>query len=311
MEEVLDSPRRLQCWLSYFFVASTGQVPKGVCLTTMVPTAGVERTSVELCASMADSGTSVVVDGSVEVLRALGSRSKANELVRFFLKCCHEAEDEGVQGTTVAMLVLGLASVADNWFAGSGKQLAVQTEDVAALMPHLPSKKRFQRAVSGTKLLCSIGAIRPKRARTITSFVKAHRGGSAFAGFAAQSCRNVMVQVVASSVAWSRRVFPGSDARRICISADEFNKESSRMILIFRDVRSDVLGYLPLQVMPHRVEKRAMVFSCSFFHHCTLFLDQNAKMTFFCSKKVLFFDRKKGCQIMTFLSFFDTLFLNM
>ena len=37
------------------FVASIGQVPKGVCLTTMVPTAGVERTSVELCASLADS----------------------------------------------------------------------------------------------------------------------------------------------------------------------------------------------------------------------------------------------------------------
>ena len=294
MEEVLDSPRRLQCWLSYFFVASTGQVPKGVCLTTVVPTAGVGRTSVELCASLADSGTSVVIDGSVEVLRALGSRSQSERAGPiFFLKCCHEAEDEGVQGTTVAMLVLGLASVADNWFAGSGKQLAVQTEDVAALMPHLPSKKRFQRVVSGTKLLCSIGAIRPKRARTITSFVKAHRGGSAFAGFAAQSCRNVMVQVVASSVAWSRRVFPGSDARRMCISADEFNKESSRMILIFRDVRSDVLGYLPLQVMPHRVEKRAMVFSCSFFPSLhPFFLDQNAKMTFL-FKKGAFFDRKK------------------
>ena len=152
------------------------------------------------------------------------------------------------------MLVLGLASVVDNWFAGSGKQ------DVAALMPHLPSKKRFQRVDSGTKLMCSIGAIRQKRARTITSFVKAHRGGSAFAGLAAQSCRDVMAQVVASSVAWSRRVFAGSDARRVCISADEFNRESSRMILIFRDSRSNVLGYLPLQVMRHRVEKRAMVF---------------------------------------------------
>ena len=102
--------------LAELFVASIGQVPKGVCLTTMVPTAGVERTNVELCASLADSGTSVVVDGSVEVLRALGSRSKANELVQF-LKCCHEAEDEGVQLATVAMLVLGLASVVDNWFA--------------------------------------------------------------------------------------------------------------------------------------------------------------------------------------------------
>ena len=100
------------------FVASTGQVPKGVCLTTMVPTAGVERMSVELCASLADSWTSIVVDGSVEVLRALGSRSKANELVQI-IKCCCESEDEGVQVTIVAMLVLGLASVVDNWFAGS------------------------------------------------------------------------------------------------------------------------------------------------------------------------------------------------
>ena len=37
----------------------------------MVPTADVERTSVDLCASLADSGTSVVVDGSAKVLRAL------------------------------------------------------------------------------------------------------------------------------------------------------------------------------------------------------------------------------------------------
>ena len=106
-----------------------------------------------------------------------------------FLKCCCEAEDEGVQVTAVAMLVLGLASVVDNCFAGSGKQMTVQTEDVAALMLRLPSKKCFQRVDSCTKLMCSIGAIRQKRARTITSFVKAHRGGSAIAGFAAQICR--------------------------------------------------------------------------------------------------------------------------
>ena len=159
--------------LAELFVAPIGQVPKGVCLTTMLPTAGVERTSVQLCAGRADSGTSIVVDGSVEVLRALGSRSKANELVQF-LKCCCEAEDEGVQVTTVAVLVLGLASVVDSWFAGSGKQMTVQTEDVAALLPRMPSKKRFQRMDSGTKLMSSIGAIRQKRARTITSFVQAH-----------------------------------------------------------------------------------------------------------------------------------------
>ena len=259
----------------------------------MVPTAGVERTSVELCASLADSGTSIVVDGSAKVLRALGLRSKANELVQF-LKCCYEAEDEGVQVTTVAMLVLGLASVVDNWFAGSGQQVTVQTEDVAALMPRLPSKKRFQRVDPGTKLMSSIGAIRQKRARTITSFVKAHRGGSAFAGFAAQSCRDVMAQVVVNSVAWSRRVFAGSDARRICISADEFNRESSRMILICRDLCSNVLGYLALQVMPHRVEKRAMVFFVLFFFSIIshLFFDQNAKTTFLIKKKCLF-DRKR------------------
>ena len=62
-----------------------------------------------------------------------------------------------------------------------------------------------------------------------------------------------MVEVVANFVAWSRRVFASSGARRICVSADEFNRESSRMILICRDLRSNVLGYLPLQVMPHRV----------------------------------------------------------
>ena len=86
----------------------------------------------------------------------------------------------------------------------------------------------------------------------------------------------MMNQVVANSVAWSRRVFAGSDARRICISADEFNRESSR---ICRDLCSNVLGYLPLQVMPHRVEKRAMVFFVLllFFDHFTPFFDQGVK----------------------------------
>ena len=110
-----------------------------------------------------DSWTSV--DGLVKVLRALWSSSKANELVQL-LKCCYEAEDGGVQVTTVAMLVLGLASVVDSMFAVSGKQMTVQTEDVAALMPRLPSKKHFQRVDSGTKLMISISAIRQKRAKT-------------------------------------------------------------------------------------------------------------------------------------------------
>ena len=50
-----------------------------------------------------------------------------------------------------------------------------------------------------------------------------------------------MAQVVASSVASSRRVFAGSDARRICISADELNRDSSRMILICGVLCSNVL----------------------------------------------------------------------
>ena len=128
--------------LAELFVASIGQVPKEVCLTTMVPTAGVERASVELCASLADSGTSIVVDGSVKVLRALGSRIKANELVQF-LKCCYEAEDEGVQVTTVAMLVLGLASVAGKWFAGSGKHMTVQTRGCCCVDATLAVEEAF------------------------------------------------------------------------------------------------------------------------------------------------------------------------
>ena len=96
-------------------------------LRRSAPTADVERTS-ELCASLADSGTSVVVDGSTKVLRALGSNSW----------CCYEAEDEGVQVTTVAMLVWVGKCVVDNWFAGSGKQVTVQTKDVAALLHRLP-----------------------------------------------------------------------------------------------------------------------------------------------------------------------------
>ena len=143
-----------------------------------------------------------------------------------FLKCFYEAEDEGVQVTTVAMLVLVFASVVVIWFAGSGKQVTVQTKYVVALLPRLPSKKRIQRVDFGTKLMSSIGAIRQKQARTISTFVQAHRGGSALADITESSCRDVMAQVVANSFAWSRRVFAGSDAGRICISADEVNREA-------------------------------------------------------------------------------------
>ena len=180
---------KVAAMLAEIFVASIGQVPNGVCLTTMVPAPGCEPTSIKLRASLADRWASVVVDGSVEVLRALGSSSKANQPMQF-------------QVTTVAMLVLGLASVVDTWFAVSWKQMTVQTEDVAALMPRLPSKRHFQRVDPGTKLVSSIGAIRQKRAKTITSFVQAHRGGSSFAGFAESSCRNVKDEVFANSVVW-------------------------------------------------------------------------------------------------------------
>ena len=103
--------------------------------------------------------------------------------------------------------------------------MTVHTEDIAEVMPRLPSKKRFQRVDRGTKLMCSMGAIRQKRAKTMSSFVRAHRGGSSFAGIAESNCRNMIVEVVANSVAWSRRVFASSGARRIRISADEFNRE--------------------------------------------------------------------------------------
>ena len=49
-----------------------------------------------------------------------------------------------------------------------------------------------------------------------------------------------------------------------------FNRESSRMILICRDLRSNVLGYLPLQVMSHS-QKKSDFFFASFFHHVTPF----------------------------------------
>ena len=74
--------------LTELFVASIGQVPKGVCLTTMVPTAGVEHTSVELCANLADSRTNIVVAGSGKVLRAFGveeQSERAGPIVKVLL----------------------------------------------------------------------------------------------------------------------------------------------------------------------------------------------------------------------------------
>ena len=102
----------------------------------MVPTAGDERTSVELCAELGGQRDKHRRRWLWRCFVLWGRGAKRTSWSNF-LKCCYEAEDEGVQVTTVAMLVLGLASVVNNWFAGSGKQVAVQTEDVAALMPRL------------------------------------------------------------------------------------------------------------------------------------------------------------------------------
>ena len=67
--------------------------------------------------------------------------------------------------------------------------------------------------------------------RPLPFFVPASYGLFDAAGVAESSGTNVMVEVVSNSVAWSRRVAASSDARRTFISADEFNRESSRMIL--------------------------------------------------------------------------------
>ena len=75
------------------------------------------------------------------------------------------------------------------------------------------------------------------------------------------------------------------------------------MILICRDLCSNVLGYLPLQVMPHRVEKRAMVFFVLFFFIISLlFSIKNAKTTFLIKRSAFFLIGKRD-QIMTFFHF--------
>ena len=67
--------------------------------------------------------------------------------------------------------------------------------------------------------------------RPLPFFAPASYGLIEATGVAESSSRNVMVEVVANSVAWSRRVFSCSIARRICNSADEFNRETSPAIL--------------------------------------------------------------------------------
>ena len=68
------------------------------------------------------------------------------------------------------------------------------------------------------------------------------------------------------------------------------------MILICRDLCSNVLGYLPLQVMPHRVEKRAMVFFVLFlfFDHFTPFFFRSKRQNDIFYKKNSFLIEKKG-----------------
>ena len=216
--------------LAELFFSSIGQVPKWVCLKTMVPTANVERTSVELCSSLSDSATIVVVDGSAKVLRALGGVQEQSERAFPILKVLSRIRRRWGSGSNRRYICVGVANCGRQlvrwiWEANDGAHRGYCRVDAT-----LAVEERFQRVDSGTKLMCSIGAIRQKRAKTISSFVWLHRGGSSFAGMAESSCRNRMVKVVPNSVAWSRRVFARSGARRICISAYEFNRESSRMI---------------------------------------------------------------------------------
>ena len=95
------------------------------------------------------------------------------------------------------------------------------------------------------------------------SFVRAFEAASV----AESSCRNVMVEVVANSVAWSRRVFASSDARRICISADEFNRESSRMILKGK-------GNAMMKKKGHMMKTGACHYMLPSFHHFAPFVHQ-------------------------------------
>ena len=141
--------------------------------------------------------------------------------------------------------------------------MTVQTEDVAALMPRMPSKKHFQRVDSGTRLMRSIGAIRQKRAKTRIQLQK--REGR-------RRCE--LCRVESPCV---REFQCTTDMYFLQMSSTE----SSRMILICSDLRFDVLGYLPLQAMPRRVKKRAIIFfRLPFsFHHLPTFFHQNTKIS--------------------------------
>ena len=154
--------------------------------------------------------------------------------------------------------------------------MTVQTEDVAGLMPRLPSNKRFQRLDSGTKLMFY--------SYDTTEASKDHhqlRSGSS-RRLVFRRCWRIHLQ--------------RHDGRGCCelcrveSPCVRFNRESSRMILICRDLRSNVLGYLPLPVMPHRF---FFVFFASFFPSCHSIFRSKRQNDIF-DKKSAFLIEKKG-----------------
>ena len=175
----------------------------------MVPTAGVERTSVVLCASLAGSGTSIVVDGSAKVLRALGSRSKANEPDQF-LKCCSWSRRRSGSGYNCRYACVGVGKCGRQFESlDVGSKWRCKQRMSAALRPRLPSKKRFQRVWTQARSWC-VPLVRYDRSEQGPSpaSYKAQRGGVDLCRFCRLQLQETwLAEVVANSVAWSRRVF--------------------------------------------------------------------------------------------------------
>ena len=154
------------------------------------------------------------------------------------LFCCHAHEFHANSEQILVQMRRSLweTCVCFQWCMGSLRFFSMYTVHLSINI--LFSLARQQLAANApvvlnpVRMMTSIQLTGSILSHSLPFFAPASYGLFEAAGVAESSSKNVIVKVVANSVAWSCRVFASSIARRICTSADEFNRESSLVIFL-------------------------------------------------------------------------------
>ena len=119
-------------------------LPEGFRLTTIIPTSHIERTCFEFACDFGvqrDNRRRRWLSGGASCVGIEKQSERAGAIFKVLLR---SRRWKG-SGYNCRFACVGLAGVVDNCFAGSGKQITGQREDVAALMPRLLWKKWYPR----------------------------------------------------------------------------------------------------------------------------------------------------------------------